>query len=370
MGKDTQNKTPELWKDRINSDSVRKLAESFAEVHKKFDVESFVRSVCEPDLHELELKQRIERVAVKLNEQLPNSFSKASAIVKKVAPKAGMFENWALTEWVARYGLEHFDESMDALEFLTKHGTAEFAVRPFIKKYPDKMLEVLTRWAENNNEHIRRLAAEGSRPRGVWIGHLVSFIVNPKPVIQILNKLKTDSSKYVRIAVANSLNDISKDHPELVVATARKWKKLKNPDTDWIIKHGCRSLIKQGVTEVFPLLGFTPNPKVEINNFKLSQKKLPIGDTILFSFNIQSQAKSAQKLAIDYRLHYMKKNGKTSPKLFKLREKNIESGQTLQISAKRSLADLSTRKHYAGEHQVELIVNGLQVAEASFELTN
>lgn len=370
MSKNDQNKTPELWKDRINRDSVRKLAESFAKVHKRFKVENFVTSVCDPDLSELELKQRIERVALRLNEHLPDDFIKATAIVNKVAPRAGMFENWALTEWVAKFGLEHFKTAIDTLEFLTKHGTAEFAVRPFIKKYPDEMLKVLIRWANDPNEHVRRLAAEGSRPRGVWIGHLVAFIENPQPVIQILNNLKTDSSKYVRIAVANNLNDISKDHPELVIDIARQWKQLNNPDTDWIVKHGCRTLIKQGVADVFPLFGFTTKPKVLIKNLNLSASKLSIGDTLAFSFNLTSQAKTTQKLAIDYRLHYVKNNGKTIPKMFKLREMTIASGQTVHISAKRSLANMSTRKHYAGEHRIELVINGRTVGKIIFELTN
>ncbi len=146
-------------------------------------------------------------------------------ILIAVSPHTSGFQSWILTTYVELFGVEHFDESVRAMEYLTQHGTCESTIRPYINTYLDKMLPVLHRWAGHPNEHVRRLAAEGSRPRGVWIAHIPAFRKDPKPVLELLAKLKADPSLYVRKAVANNLNDISKDHPEVVIRTALAWKK-------------------------------------------------------------------------------------------------------------------------------------------------
>jgi len=358
-----------LWKDYLDKKRVKAMAERIGLASSRFDTAAFVTAVMGDGYAELELKDRIKRIAECLHEYLPSNYEKALTVLKKVAPDLSDFENWCLTTYVELYGLKFFETSMDALEYLTRYGTGEFAIRPFVLNHTDRVLPIMHRWAENNNEHVRRLAAEGSRPRGVWVAHVPVFKEDPRPVIEILDKLKTDPSLYVRKAVANNLNDISKDNPELAVRTARRWQKNGQKTTAWIIKHGCRSLIKQGRHDVFGLLGFTEKPKVAIARFKTNRKRVRIGDSFKLSVDIVSKANVEQRLAIDYRVHYRKANGKLAPKVFKLAEKTLPPGGTVSLSTGHSFRAMTTRKHYPGRHEIEIVINGRTCDRIEFHLT-
>ncbi len=358
-----------LWKDYVARERIEEIAQTIGKTYRKFDQKGFVEAVLDDGFEKLELKTRIGRIAETLKPYLPNDFKKAVAILTAAAPSLPGFGNWAITDFVALNGLEHFDASVKALKILTRHGSAEFAIRPFMIRYTDRIMPLLHEWAEDSNEHVRRLAAEGSRPRGVWVAHIESFKQDPAPVIELLEKLKADESLYVRKAVANNLNDISKDNPETVIDTATVWQEGATAHTRWIIKHACRTLIKQRHPAVFGLLGFTPNPKTSVESFRTSKKRVRIGSEFVVSADISSRAKKSQKLAVDYVVHYVKKNGKASPKVFKFAEKTIKPGETLSLSTKHSFREMTTRKHYPGDHSIELVINGRVVDRTEFKLT-
>ncbi len=357
-----------LWKDSIDRKAVEILAEQLGRASKKFDQSGFGRYILTEKFFDLELKERIYVIAEALKQFLPKNYTQAIKIIKKTAPVAGTFENWALLTFVEKFGLENFDESVEALEILTRYSTAEFAIRPYLIQNRKKMMPILHRWVTDENEHVRRLAAEGTRPRGVWMAHVEEFKKDPTEVLKILEKLKADSSLYVRKAVANNLNDISKDHPELVIQVGKKWLRTNCPETNWIVKHACRTLLKKDNPSVFPLFGFTENPKVAIDNFILHKKRIQIGESGLLTFDLLSKSSQPQKLAIDYKVYYMKKNGKQSPKVFKLSEKKIKSNQQISLSTKHSFKEMSTRKHYPGKHSIELVINGNTFASLDFTL--
>lgn len=362
--------TPEstLFKDRYNPASIAAMGEVLRKAYPRFDPEAFVRSVVSGDFSRMEFKDRGRAIARALAEHLPKDYGKAIDVLIKAAPGLGGFENWAAITFIEIYGLDHFDDSIRGMHALTRFSSAESAIRPFINCHLERMLPVLHRWAEDPDDHVRRLAAEGSRPRGVWIAHIDAFKKNPAPVLELLEKLKADRSKYVRIAVANNLNDISKDHPTLVIDTALRWQGDGNKDTDWIIRHACRSLIKSGDPRVFPIFGFTANAKVTVSGLKAPRGGVKIGAVAEFPFVVTSQANKKQKLAIDYRVHYVKGSGRTSPKVFKLNENTIAPGETLSSRVRQSFADVSIRKHFPGTHRLEIIVNGKALAEVTFAL--
>lgn len=359
----------ELWKDKIDRRSIEVMARELSRVFKNFDQEKFISNLVNEHFLGLELKERIQTVAESMHDFLPKKYSKAVAILVKAAPRVKMFENWILTTYVELYGLDDFDTSIAALEELTKYGTGEFAIRPFIIRHTDRTMKIFHQWAEHPNEHIRRLAAEGSRPRGVWVAHIVCFKKNPAPVLKLLEKMKADQSLYVRKAVANNLNDISRDNPDAFIRTVRKWKKDKNILTDWIIKHGCRSLLKAGNPDVLSILGFTASPKIKFRNLKLVSEQLAVGDQLEASFEILSQVKKSQKLAIDYRIYFRNKSGGQNSKLFKFVEKTVESGQVVKCLLRHKLKKLSTRNLYSGSHRLEVIINGNVTGRKDFSLT-
>jgi 3-methyladenine DNA glycosylase AlkC len=355
---DTKSHPSRLWKDRVDEAFVKGIAAAVGGVHRRIDQPAFVRAVMADGFFELELMDRINRIAHTLGGFLPRDFSKAVAVLKKVAPKLGEFENWVLVAYVDQFGADHFEVSVDALKYLTRYGTAEFAVRRFIINDASRMLPVLSRWAEDPNEHVRRLAAEGTRPRGVWTLHIEAFKQNPRGVLKLLEKLKTDDSLYVRKAVANNLNDISKDHPDLVIATVRRWLADGHHHTAWIVKRGCRGLIREGDPRVFPLLGFTAKPTVAITSFKLSPTRLKIGSDLQLSLRLRSSAHKPQMLAVDYRVHYVRPGGRSSVKLFKWSEKTVGPGETIDLTAVRPFRNILTRCHHHGRHRIELVING------------
>jgi 3-methyladenine DNA glycosylase AlkC len=366
------NDRPEsgLWKDYVNRKAVAKMAKEIGRVYKGFDQASFIDAVVNEPFLKLELKPRIAAIAQGLQEYLPEDYGRTMEIFKKIAPQLGGWENWALMSYVELFGLERFEQSVAAMKELTRYSSAEFAIRPYMIRYEKRMLPILHRWAGDSNEHVRRLAAEGCRPRGVWTAHLESFKKDPRSVLKLLEKLKADSSLYVRKAVANNLNDISKDHPDLVIKTALTWKKDGNKHTNWIIKHACRSLIKKGDARVFPIFGFTSNPEITLERVKLTPKKVKIGSRASLSFDVVSKSSRRQKLAIDYRIHYVKKNGKRSAKVFKLSEKVIAGGEGVKVKTDHSFENRSTRKHYAGKHRLDVIVNGTVAHTLDFTLSN
>lgn len=354
------------FKDLLDRVEVRKIAAAIGQVYPKFDQAGYLSTVLKNGLLQSELKERVRIVARGLKLLLPDNYEKAIKILVKVAPNLKGFGNWAFTDYVELFGLDHFDQSVEAMRELTRYGSAEFCIRPFMIHHTERMMPILHEWAVDPNEHVRRLAAEGSRPRGVWVAHIEQFKNDPTPVLALLEKMKTDPSLYVRKAVANNLNDISKEHPDLVIDTALKWKRDDVPETDWIVKRGCRSLIKIGEPRIFEIFGFTRNPRLKVGDLKFTPRRIKLNGSTVLTLDVRSNA--ASRLAIDYRVHYVTKSGRPGPKTFKWTEKSIRKGDTVTLTKKHSFADRSTRVHYPGKHLIEVIINGVVRASANVTL--
>jgi len=305
-----------------------------------------------------------------LGDVLPTDYRTALGIMKNVgATFEEKFEYMFFPDFVEVYGLDDFEASSIALSLFTPLCSSEFAVRPFIVKYPEKMMSLLMEWTQSDNHHIRRLASEGSRSRLPWGMALKAFKKNPKPVLPILEALKDDESEYVRRSVANNLNDISKDAPELVLEIANQWIGA-NKNRDKLIKHALRTLLKKGNTEAMELFGFA-NPKtVEISNLTIAPTKVTIGTDAYFSFSIKHSAGKTTKLRIEYAIYYVKSNGSRSRKIFQLTEKTFESNKNYTFERKQHFKNLTTRKHYTGLHELVLVVNGVDKERVEFELTS
>jgi 3-methyladenine DNA glycosylase AlkC len=359
---------PRLWKDHLGRAEVTAMAARIRDAYGSFDSRGFLAAVTSDGFDRLELKARVRTLAFRLKDYLPENYRKAVDILIDVAPHVGGFENWVLASYVEQFGPDYFDDSVYALRELTPFFSCEFAIRPFMIRYTERMLPILHQWAEHPNEHVRRLAAEGSRPRGVWTAHIEVFRKDPRPVIALLTKLKADPSLYVRKAVANNLNDISKDHPQLILRTALQWRRDHNPHTDWILKRACRSLVKTGHAEVFEILGFASSPEVTVTALKVTPKTVRIGGSATISFTLTSKSRKSQRLVIDYKIHYVKASGRRSPKLFKLSERTLKALESAQISTAHSLVERSTRTHHPGTHEVEIVINGRSVNRANFKL--
>ena len=362
----------ELLKNKYyNYDSIHRLALSLKAVYSSFQVDNFISGIMDETWDELELKARVRQIAINLGKYLPPDYEQALGIIDKViAGYPEGFNDYSLVyfpDFVEVYGQDdqNWNLSMAALERYTVVSSSEFAVRPFIVKNEERMMRQMMAWTEHKNEHVRRLASEGCRPMLPWGQALPSFKKDPSLVIDILERLKSDPSLYVRKSVANNLNDISKTHPALVSQIASDWYG-HNEYTDWIVKHGCRTLLKKGNTDILGIFGFAEAHHVNVDSFTLGSSTVSIGQDMTFSFKIKAEKETLARL--EYSIDYMKSNGKRNRKIFHISEILLKAGQEKSYTKTHSFADLSSRKHYPGIHSVTLIVNGVERSTLDFEV--
>jgi len=335
-----------------------------------FDCRDFIFRIFNNEWPDKELKERVRHIAVVLHNFLDKDFRKGSRQVVAIAEalmkteRLQGFENMFLADYIEVFGIDHPDESLTALEEVTKLVSGEFAVRPFIQRYPEKTMKYIYAWSESEHASVRRLSSEGCRPRLPWAMALPRFKEDPSPILPILERLKDDPSDYVRRSVANNLNDIAKDHPDLILQLAEKWRG-KSPGTDWIIKHGCRSLLKKGHSQALSLHGFNPKSSAHVRQLLLPAK-VRIGEYLDFRFAFVNKEKKPTPFRLEYAIDYITSTGKISRKVFKLKENLFLPGQRVTIQRKQSFKDFTTRKHFPGKHRLSILANGKKIAATEF----
>ena len=229
------------------------LAKKIKSVHPTFKSRAFVNQVAKK-VDDQELKKRVETITDALYAQLPKDYIEAAAILNQILgpenkKETGMFKEYywvmPLALYVEKYGLDDFAVSMKMIEEITKRNTGEYAIRPYILKYPSKILTLMKRWSKSKNVHLRRLASEGLRPRLPWAKKMTLFVEDPNPTIEILDNLNSDSSEFVRKSVANHMNDLLKENPDYAFTVLKRWHKGATVQTQWIIRHALRNEIKK-----------------------------------------------------------------------------------------------------------------------------
>lgn len=361
---------PEPLKNMFNEQSVTALGEAVRTNYPAFDLAAFKTAVFTPNWESLELKQRMRHIATNLRPFLPDDYAEALAILRQALPLLNeqSFEKMVFPDFVEVYGLDDYETSIPALEYFTQFMSAEFAIRPFIHRYPDQTMRQMLAWSRHKHPGVRRLASEGCRPRLPWGIGLPALKADPSPILPILEQLKLDESESVRRSVANNLNDISKDNPGVVIDVLRRWQADTSDQIRWITSHALRTLIKQGHPAALEMLGYPSGAAVAIRNFTIEPEIVPFDGSLTFSFEIESESDQPQNLMIDYVVHLMRANGKQTPKVFKLAKKTIEPGETLAISRNHSFAPVTTRTYYPGEHAIELKINGQLFGRTAFML--
>ncbi|MEX1132483.1 MAG: DNA alkylation repair protein [Flavobacteriales bacterium] len=357
----------EALKEMFNKAYYLRLADAVQEVMPRFDTETFLRHVTK-GLEQRELNARLRHTSETLGRFLPENFPTALEVLREVAtrmPKG--YTALVYPDFVGLYGLETPAYSLEALKYFTPFGSSEFAVREFLRRDVKGTLKVMRHWTGDADEHVRRLASEGSRPRLPWSFRLDAMVKDPTLTRPILHALREDPALYVRKSVANHMNDVAKDHPELMLDALTAWT-TTHPHTAWIAKHACRNLIKQGHPRALALFAFEQDTRVELTGFLLRPKRVKLGERIEFSFMLTSLVDRDQKLVVDYRIHYRKADGRSSAKVFKLKELVLGKHEAVSVSKRQRMQDFSTRKHHAGEHRVEILVNGSVLASDGFLL--
>jgi 3-methyladenine DNA glycosylase AlkC len=354
-------------KEIFNAERLQHIATEMTSVYPEFDAKAFLK-LAKTGLAQLSVMQRMARVSECLHAVLPLGYEASLEVLRALAPRLNSgFVSMCLPHYVATYGAERFELSMDALKYFTAFGSSEFAIRHFLRRDLERTLELMHDWSLDDNEHVRRLASEGCRPRLPWSFRLEQIQADPRLACDILDNLKADSSLYVRKSVANHLNDITKDHPDWVLDLLEGWS-LDNKHTAWIARHALRSLIKQGNQRALAIIGAGGKPQVEIMDVQVNPPVIGLGDKITLSFALKSTIEASQRLVIDYAIDYVKANGSTSAKVFKLKALTLGGQSTERLSRGQHIKELTTRRHYAGKHAVHVLVNGERLASTAFEI--
>ncbi|MES3032951.1 MAG: DNA alkylation repair protein [Gemmatimonadota bacterium] len=359
---------------QFGHDVVRRLATEIRAVHRRFDAVAFERDALH-GFDALELLDRGRHLGAMLQRHLPQEFGAAVDVLLATLPaqrahSGGMssFFYLAHTEFVRQFGVPHFEHAMRALHALTQVFTAEFAIRPYLEHHQAATLARLHAWTGDPSSHVRRLVSEGTRPRLPWAPRLRSFQRDPAPVLELLRRLRDDPELYVRRSVANNLNDIGKDHPALLVAEAREWMTCAGDDRRWIVRHALRSSVKRGDAAALAVLGFAAGARIDITERSITPARPAMGTKVTIRCEVRNPTRTVQRVAVDLRVLFVKANGTSNAKVFKLAVIELAAGESARLQKTVSLADLTTRRHYPGEHRVELQMNGALTPLGSFTL--
>lgn len=327
----------------------------------------------------LELMDRIKMIAAVLDDHLPPDFRAAGdAIVGALPPPLdptlqdddfGRFIYAPLGVYVENHGLaDHVDHSLDVLEAITQRFSVEFSIRAFLNAHQDKTLERMQDWVTHDHYHVRRLVSEGTRPKLPW-GKAIGLTSDQ--TLPLLDRLHGDPTRFVTRSVANHLNDITKSDPDTVIATLARWQKAQRQDAkelDWMRRHTLRGLIKAGHSGAMMHLGYDPDVAIHVTGFEIAPTEVKRGDAV--DINVTLAAQQDAPLVIDYVIDFMKANGKTAPKVFKLKVLEARAGKALSLKKRHVFKENATTfTLYPGPHRLHLQINGRIVQSLDFDLT-
>lgn len=381
----------EPFKNLINRDTVATTGAHLRRAWPAFDRKRFETQATQ-GLEALEFKARAMQMADALQATLPDDFAQACEVLQtSLAPPLALdakgepvshstavaatgvagWAVWSMGEFVARRGVHdvrHVPTALACLHALTQRFSAEFAIRPLIQQHQDPVFDTLGSWVNDASPHVRRLVSEGSRPRLPWGLRLQALVADPTPTLPLLRALQDDPSSYVRRSVANHLNDIAKDHPDLVASWVRDHLIDAPGERSALLRHASRGLIKSGHAPTLAAWGLASGLKGEAS-LKLSSARAAVGGEIGLSVVLHSTSRKPQLLEVDYAVHHVRANGGVSPKVFKGWKLKLAPGEERVLTKRHSLKPVTTRTLYPGRHVVEVRVNGLTLAEASFLLS-
>jgi 3-methyladenine DNA glycosylase AlkC len=370
--------TSTAFKDQIDRALIDRLAAAFVGADPAFDVASF-RQRAANGLTPLELKARISHVAGALGATLPESFGEASAVVDAVfsdplaVDSAGLsgWDAWPVVEWAGAAGRDEPNAGLELLARLTRYASAEFAIRPYIDDDPDGVHERLSDWVDRDDEHVRRLVSEGTRPKLPWAPKLATAVEDPAYAVDLLDRLVDDPSEYVRRSVSNHLNDLCRVDPSLARRVAGAWLGTADERTragrEWVVRRGLRTLVKAGDADALRLLGHEPDLDLQAA-LEVLTPVVEMGSAAEWLLRLRSAEQDSHEVIVDYAIHHVRADGSTGRKVAKWTTRTIGPGEELELRRRHAIRPITTRTYHSGVHLVEVQVNGTVVASGSFEL--
>jgi len=362
-------------KDGFGPDVPARIAAMLAAADPAFPAAAFTAEALD-GFADLELTGRARHVAAALGRHLPAGFPRAADLVEgSLGPVLPLEGTWGMAPflylphvyWVAEAGLDHPERALALQHALTQRFTAEFSIRAYLLRHPDLTLATLRGWTADPSAHVRRLVSEGTRPRLPWAARLAPFVRDPAPVLPLLEALRDDPAEYVRRSVANNLNDIGKDHPDVLRAVARRWGGPGAPPARRrLLRHALRSLVRAGDPEALALVGMDVRAEVCVEDLRLDPPAPVIGGHVDIACRVRVRGGPAAVL-VHARVHFAGARG-PRPRTFVMGEARLGPGDEAALRTRVTLRQLTTRRHLPGAHPVEILVNGRVLAEGTFRL--
>lgn len=322
----------------------------------------------------LALRDRAHLVKDALLADVPGTVDDLASLVRRCLEDESFtgWMIWPVTEAVSARAIADgttaaLDTALDLQAALTGRLTAEFAVRPLLTRDLDRSLAAARRWTTSDDEHVRRLASEGTRRHLPWGTQVPGLTADARVTLPILDALYRDDSEYVRRSVANHLNDLSRKDPAVTVETAGRWLADPAPTTLPLVRHALRTLVKRGDPEALALLGFAPTPHVTVD-LTLDAHEVRVGERLGFTAEVTNDGSAPARVVVDYVVHHLKANGSQTTKVFKLTTADLAPGERLRLARAHSFKVITTRRYHPGTHAIELQVNGVPGGRVDFDL--
>lgn len=358
-------------KDYFNADTARRLGAQLG-----IDGAEYAAWVA-PRVEGLEILDRVTVFAQGLRESLAGDYvGVIGGVVDKLGPELAegegyfnhAFHLWPVSRFIELYGLDDPEASLDAIEALTRAFTGEWAIRPYLERYPELTMSRVHQWAGSDSHNVRRLASEGIRPRLPWAKMYTPYVADPSPILSVLDLLYDDASLFVRKSVANNLNDIGRTHPELALATATRWAAGGTPHAEWVVERGLRGLIKRGHSEALELVGYSAPHAITATRPEFP-RTVAIGMKATLSVTLTNTGDAPAKVLAEYRVYFLKKNGTRQPSVFRLGKFTLAPGEVRVVTKTHPFRVTSTRTYYPGAQALSLMINGREGERVYFELT-
>jgi len=382
----------------IDADAVARLhahlarASPGSQLRQLSRVEQRLRGLDAEQSEALSLRARTDLVSAALLDDLPRGYDASAAVIRAALadPSFGGWVVWPVGETVTSrvlaasadahgggadregagdrdHGGDRFDDGLALLAELTPRLTSEFAIRRLLQHDLKRALPRILAWTASDDEHVRRLASEGTRSFLPWAIRVPALLAAPDATVPILDALYRDESDYVRRSVANHLNDLSRQNADLVVEVAARWQAAPDENTAWVVRHALRTLVKKAHPGALGLLGFAP-VTVSVTPPVLSSSAITLPGDLSFGFTLTNEGSSTERMAVDYVVHFVKGNGRQAEKVFKLTSLTLDAGASVTIAKRHAMRQMTTRVHYAGTHALEVQVNGRRFGRTDFDV--
>lgn len=325
---------------------------------------------------EEKLRRRVDIVRDALLVDLPPTYDgTASAVRAAFADET--FTGWMLwpvSEAVVDRALESgsarsFDDALDVLALLTTRLSGEFAIRSMLDAGFERTLAVAAGWTSSVDLHVRRLASEGTRSHLPWARGVPELVRRPGVTRPIVDALYTDESEYVRRSVANHVNDLARDDPDLAADIVAGWLDHPDENTPRVARHALRTLVKKGHPRALELMGFE-GADFRVDGPSVTEHEVPVGAEVRFTARIINTGTAPARTAIDYVMYFRKARGVLRPKVFKIMSRSIAPGEAVVVDTSYSFRARTTRTFHLGEHAIELQVNGRTYGRDTFRLVD